>query len=88
MGLQNNRNSGEYQDGYSIIDEYYSRRREVNQMMKIVPLRKQSKKYQREYFAKRRGSWNGVNPITRVAKSKKEYDRNRIKQRIRKNLDE
>ena len=48
--------------------------------MKIVPLQKQSKKNQRKYHAKQRGSWNGVVPVTRIVKSKKEYDRNRIKQ--------
>ena len=47
--------------------------------MKTTPLSKQSKKQQRAYYAARRGSWNGVNPVTRVVPNKKAYDRNRIK---------
>lgn len=47
-------------------------------MKKLVPLSKQSKKEQRKYYAKRRGSWNGVQPTTRVVRSKKIYDRNRL----------
>ena len=40
---------------------------------------KQSKKQQRAFYAAKRGSWNGVNPVTRVVPSKKLYDRNRVK---------
>lgn len=47
--------------------------------MKIIPLNKQSKKAQKEYHAERRGSWNGLKPVTRVVKSKKVYDRNKLK---------
>lgn len=43
--------------------------------MKMIPLEKQSKKARRDYYAKQRGSWNGVKPVTRVEKSKKAYDR-------------
>ena len=32
------------------------------------------------FYAKRRGSWNGVCPVTRTAASKKIYARNRIRQ--------
>ena len=53
--------------------------------MKMIPLSKQSKKKQREYHAKKRGSWNGLSPVTRIVKSRKTYDRNRIKQEDRKN---
>ena len=35
-------------------------------MTQLVPLDKRSKKAQREYHAKQRGSWHGVNPITRT----------------------
>lgn len=56
--------------------------------MKTIPLKKQSKKKQHEYYASQRGSWNGVNPVTRVVKSKKTYNRNTIKQTIRRDLDE
>ena len=45
----------------------------------MIPLTKQSKKQQRAYFAAKRGSWNGVNPVPRTVPSKKLYDRNRMK---------
>lgn len=48
-------------------------------MLKMVPLNKQSKKQQRAYHAARRGSWNGVSPVTRTVPSKKVYDRRRTK---------
>ena len=48
-------------------------------MLKTIPLTKQSKKHQRAYYAAKRGSWNGVNPVTRTVPSKKLYDRNRVK---------
>lgn len=56
-------------------------------MMDFVPLRKQSKKKQREYNSARRGSWNGINPITRVVPNGKAYDRNRVKRENRKNYE-
>ena len=48
-------------------------------MLKTIPLNKQSKQQQRAYHAAKRGSWNGVDPVTRIVPSKKAYDRNRIK---------
>ncbi len=51
--------------------------------MKVTPLKKQSKSRQREYFAAKRGSWNGVSPITRIEQSRRVYDRNRIKREDR-----
>lgn len=48
---------------------------------KFVPLEKRSKKEQKAYHARQRGSWNGVNPVTRVAPNKKVYDRKRAKAR-------
>ena len=48
-------------------------------MAQLVPLNKRSKKAQREYLAKLRGSWYRVNPITRTVPSGKVYDRNRVK---------
>ena len=48
-------------------------------MAQPVPLNKRSKKAQKEYHAKQRGSWYGVNPITRTVPSGKVYDRNRVK---------
>ena len=47
--------------------------------LKIIPLNKQSKKAQREFYAKQRGDWNGVKPVTRVVESKKVYDRKKNK---------
>ena len=48
-------------------------------MKKMVPLSKQSKKERRKYYASKRGSWNGVSPVTRVVQSRKIYDRKRMK---------
>lgn len=44
----------------------------------FVPLEKRSKKEQRAYHAKQRGSWNGINPVTRVVPNKKKYNRKRV----------
>ncbi len=49
-------------------------------MTRIVPIKKQSKREQKEYHAKQRGRWNGLCPVTRTAPNGKVYDRNRIKQ--------
>ena len=51
--------------------------------MKMIPLAKQSKAKQHKYHAEQRGSWNGVNPVSRIVPSRKEYDRNKIKRVIR-----
>lgn len=48
-------------------------------MVKMTPLKKQSKNKQREYYAAKRGSWNGVSPVTRIVPSGRAYDRNRMK---------
>lgn len=53
--------------------------------MQFVPLNKRSKKAQREFYAKKRGSWHGVNPISRTVQSRKVYDRARAKQSTRRN---
>lgn len=50
-------------------------------MKQMVPLKKQSKRAQKEYHARQRGSWNGLNPVTRVVPNGKAYDRNKEKQR-------
>ncbi len=55
-------------------------------MTKLIPLDKRSKKAQREHHAKRRGSWHGLNPITRTVQSRKTYDRARVKQADCRNL--
>ena len=51
--------------------------------MKMIPLSKQSKKKQKQYHAKQRGSWNGVSPVSRTEPDRKKYDRNREKQAAR-----
>ena len=48
-------------------------------MSQMIPLHKQSKKKQKEYHAKQRGSWYGISPVTRCVPSGKFYDRNRMK---------
>ena len=53
-------------------------------MKEMVPLSKQSKKERRKYYASKRGSWNGVSPVTRVVQSRKIYDRKRMKSADRK----
>lgn len=55
-------------------------------MTQLVPLDKRSKKARREYHAKQRGSWHGVNPITRTVQSRKTYDRARVKQADRRDF--
>lgn len=51
-------------------------------MSKFVPLEKQQKRAQRAFFAAKRGSWNGVNPVTRVTPNPKAYNRAKAKQNI------
>ena len=48
-------------------------------MINTVPLKKQSKRAQKEFHSKRRGSWYGISPVTRSVPSGKVYDRNRMK---------
>ncbi len=57
-------------------------------MVQMVPLNKRSKKVQKEYHAKQRGSWYGLSPVTRTVPSGKVYDRNRIKRAARSTLGE
>ena len=49
------------------------------QKEKLVPLEKQSKKEQKKFHDRQRGSWNGVNPVTRIVPNGKAYDRNKVK---------
>lgn len=44
-------------------------------MEKWIPYEKLSKKKQRELDAKRRGSWGGLNPVTRKPPNPKAYNR-------------
>lgn len=57
-------------------------------MAQLVPLNKRGKKAQKEYYAKQRGSWYGLDPVTRTVPSGKMYDRNRAKRATRGNLRE
>lgn len=44
-------------------------------MEKFTPYEKLSKKKKKEIDSKKRGSWNGVNPVTKRVESKKVYNR-------------
>lgn len=44
-------------------------------MEKFIPYDKLSKKKKRELDQKRRGSWNGLNPVTRMPPNPKAYNR-------------
>ena len=52
-------------------------------MKKYIPLNKQSKKTRKEYYAKQRGDWGELSPVTRTVPNGKAYDRNRIKREDR-----
>lgn len=47
----------------------------VNDMKNYVSVDKRTKKAQKEYYSSMRGSWNGVNPVTRSMPNGKGYDR-------------
>lgn len=49
----------------------------------MIPLRKQSKKAQRAFYAGRRGSFGALSPVTRVVPNGKRYDRRREKRAAR-----
>ena len=44
-------------------------------MERYIPVDKLSKKQKKAYYAARRGSWNGVIPVSRQVPSKKIYNR-------------
>jgi len=48
-------------------------------MEKFVPYEKLSKKAKRELDAARRGSWNGVNPVSRKSPNPKAYNRQKAR---------
>ena len=48
-------------------------------MDKFVPYEKLSKKKKRQLDAEKRGSWYGLNPITRRPKNPKAYDRKKAR---------
>ena len=47
---------------------------------KYVPIEKQSKKKQKEFYKKQRRDWGGINPATRKVPNLKIYDRKKSKQ--------
>ena len=53
--------------------------REDNPMDKFIPYEKLSKKKKRQLDAEKRGSWYGLNPITRKPKNPKAYDRKKAR---------
>ena len=48
-------------------------------MEKFIPSEKLSKKKQREQNAERRGSWYGLNPVTRKPKNSRAYNRRKAR---------
>jgi len=44
-------------------------------MEKMIPYNKMQKKKQKELAAKKRGSWGGLNPVTRRPPNPKAYNR-------------
>lgn len=44
-------------------------------MEKFVPLKKMSKKKQREFYLRSRKDWGGISPVTRKEKGPKAYNR-------------
>lgn len=48
-------------------------------MEKFVPFEKLSKRKQKELNDSKRGSWNGVNPITKRSENKKIYNRKKVR---------
>ena len=61
---------------FAFFDMIYlviSERRTV--MVKYIPYDKLSKKKQRELNKAKRGSWDGINPVTRMPENSKAYNR-------------
>jgi hypothetical protein len=48
-------------------------------MEKFVPIEKRTKKTQREIHAGRRGTWGGLNPVTRKPENPKAYSRKKAR---------
>ena len=56
--------------------------------MNPTPIAKRSKNEQRKYHASKRGSWNGLSPVTRVVQSGRAYERSRVKREARRDSGE
>ena len=52
-------------------------------MKRYVTIDKRSKKAQKEYYSKLRGTWGELNPVTRSVPSGKTYNRNKDKKERR-----
>jgi len=48
-------------------------------MRKFIPLEKLSKKKRRELYDRQRGTWGGLNPVTRRPESPKAYNRRKAR---------
>lgn len=48
-------------------------------MKKIVSYEKMSKKAKKEFNDLKRGDWGNINPVSRVTRNKKAYDRRAFK---------
>lgn len=53
---------------------------------RFVPYAKRSKKAKRAADALMRGTWGGLNPVTRKPKSSRAYDRQATKRQVRADL--
>lgn len=74
-----------YESGTQSVSEGhipYGTKGGAQRMERWIPYEKLSKKKQREWNAKKRGSWHGVNPISRKTKNLKAYNRKKTRQRI------
>ena len=56
-------------------------------MTNFVPYEKLSKKKKKEMNAKKRNTWNGLNPVTRKPESSHAYNRNKKKAQDRRDFD-
>ena len=52
-------------------------------MNRMVPIRKQSKKAKKKYYAQQRGSWNCVNPVSKKVPNGKTYSRTKSRNEAR-----
>ena len=48
-------------------------------MEKFIPFEKLSKKKQREFTVQKRGTWGGMNPVTRKPENPKAYNRKKAR---------
>ena len=55
--------------------------REVIPLEKFIPYDKLSKKKRKELDAAKRGSWNGISPVTRKSSNPKAYNRAKTRNR-------